>query len=51
MKEIALPLLDDDHPHDECGIVGIFAPNENVASMAFFGLFALQQRPRPVPAF
>ena len=34
----------DDHPHDECGVIGIFAPNEDVARMAFFGLFALQHR-------
>ena len=33
-----------DHPHDECGVVGIYAPNEDVARMAFFGLFALQHR-------
>ena len=33
-----------DHPHDECGIVGVFAPNEDVARMAFFGLYALQHR-------
>ena len=37
-------LLDDDHPHEECGVLGIFAPNEDVARMAFFGLFALQHR-------
>jgi len=29
---------------EECGIVGIFAPNEDVARMAYFGLFALQHR-------
>ncbi len=34
----------DDKPHDECGIIGIFAPNEDVARMAFFGLYALQHR-------
>jgi amidophosphoribosyltransferase len=34
----------DDSPHDECGIIGIFAPKEDVARMAFFGLFALQHR-------
>jgi amidophosphoribosyltransferase len=34
----------DDHPHDECGVIGVFAPNEDVARMAFFGLFALQHR-------
>ena len=33
-----------DSPHEECGIVGIFAPNEDVARMAYFGLFALQHR-------
>jgi len=31
-------------PHEECGIIGIFAPNEDVARMTFFGLFALQHR-------
>lgn len=33
-----------DHPHEECGILGIYAPNEEVARMAFFGLYALQHR-------
>ena len=33
-----------DRPREACGIVGIFAPNEDVARMAFFGLFALQHR-------
>ena len=35
---------DDDSPHEECGVLGIFAPNEDVARMAFFGLYALQHR-------
>ncbi|HEY4687738.1 MAG TPA: amidophosphoribosyltransferase [Anaerolineae bacterium] len=34
----------DDKPHDECGIIGVYAPNEDVARMAFFGLYALQHR-------
>ena len=34
----------EDHPGEECGIVGIFAPSEDVASMAYFALFALQHR-------
>ncbi len=34
----------NDKPKEECGIIGIFAPNEDVARMAFFGLFALQHR-------
>ncbi len=37
-------MFDDDHPHEECGVIGVFAPNEDVARMAFFGLFALQHR-------
>jgi len=35
---------DDDHPHEECGVIGIFAPHEDVARMTFFGLYALQHR-------
>ena len=31
-------------PKEECGVIGIFAPNEDVARMAFFGLYALQHR-------
>ena len=34
----------EDRPHEECGVLGIFAPNEDVARMAFFGLYALQHR-------
>src|SRR5574341_394270 len=37
-------VFEDDHPHEECGVIGVFAPNEEVARMAFFGLFALQHR-------
>lgn len=33
-----------DKPHDECGVIAIFAPQEEVASIAYFGLFALQHR-------
>ncbi len=36
--------LEPDTPHEACGVIGIFAPNEPVARMAFFGLFALQHR-------
>jgi amidophosphoribosyltransferase len=47
MNDFLFPL--DHHPHDdapreECGLIGIYAPNEDVASMAYFGLFALQHR-------
>ncbi len=34
----------NDHPREECGVIGIFAPNEDVVRMTFFGLFALQHR-------
>jgi amidophosphoribosyltransferase len=37
-------LLEDDRPREECGVIGIFAPNEDVARMTFFGLYALQHR-------
>ena len=36
--------MEDDHPHEECGVIGIFAPHEDVARMTFFGLYALQHR-------
>ena len=36
--------IEDDHPQEECGLIGVFAPNEDVARMAYFGLFALQHR-------
>lgn len=29
---------------EECGVVGIYAPTEDAARLAFFGLFALQHR-------
>jgi amidophosphoribosyltransferase len=34
----------DDKPHEECGVFGIFAPEEDVARITFFGLYALQHR-------
>ncbi len=36
--------LFEDHPQEECGLIGVFAPNEDVATMTYFGLFALQHR-------
>lgn len=40
------PLLDftDDHPQDECGVFGIYAPGREVARITYFGLYALQHR-------
>ncbi len=34
----------DDHPREECGVFGVFAPGRDVARLTFFGLFALQHR-------
>ena len=33
-----------DKPHDECGVFGIYAPGQDVANIAYFGLYALQHR-------
>jgi amidophosphoribosyltransferase len=34
----------DDLPQENCGVVGVYAPGEDAARVAFFGLFALQHR-------
>jgi amidophosphoribosyltransferase len=31
-------------PREECGVFGIFAPGEDVATLTFYGLYALQHR-------
>lgn len=36
--------ISEDRAHEECGIIGVYAPNEPVARMAYFGLYALQHR-------
>ncbi len=33
-----------DHPNEECGIFGVFAPEREAARLAFFALYALQHR-------
>jgi amidophosphoribosyltransferase len=39
------PLNDHrDGPRDECGVFGIYAPEHDVARLAYFALFALQHR-------
>jgi len=37
-------LLIPDRPREECGVVGVFAPGQEAARLAFFALFALQHR-------
>ncbi len=42
-----MPPLSGNHrdgPRDECGVFGIFAPEHDVARLAYFALFALQHR-------
>lgn len=36
--------MSDDKPREECGVIGIAAPSEDAARMAYFGLYALQHR-------
>ncbi len=36
--------IPDDHPRDACGVVGVYSAGEDVARIAFFGLYALQHR-------
>jgi len=38
------PIPDRDGPRDECGVFGVFAPEADVARLAYFALFALQHR-------
>ncbi|MGH3814494.1 MAG: amidophosphoribosyltransferase, partial [Pseudonocardiaceae bacterium] len=35
---------DHEGPREECGVFGVWAPGEEVAKLAYFGLFALQHR-------
>ena len=38
-------LLDEDKgPQDACGVFGVWAPDEEVAKLTFYGLYALQHR-------
>jgi amidophosphoribosyltransferase len=36
--------LERDGPRDECGVFGVYAPQHDVARLAYFALFALQHR-------
>lgn len=35
---------EEDRPREACGVFGIYAPGEDVARAAYFGLYALQHR-------
>jgi amidophosphoribosyltransferase len=36
--------FETDHPKEECGVLGLYTPDEEAARVAFFALFALQHR-------
>ncbi|MEX2550208.1 MAG: hypothetical protein WD638_08265, partial [Nitriliruptoraceae bacterium] len=45
MTSAPTPISDDlDSPRDECGVMGLYAPGEDVARLTYFGLYALQHR-------
>jgi amidophosphoribosyltransferase len=44
MTEQNTELDERDGPRDECGVFGIYAPEHDVARMAYFALYALQHR-------
>ena len=37
-------IFGDDHPHDHCGVFGVWAPGEDVSRLTYFSLYALQHR-------
>jgi len=34
----------EDHPHDECGVFGLYAPGHEASRLCYFALYALQHR-------
>ena len=40
---------DDKGPQDACGVFGVWAPDEEVAKLTFYGLYALQHREQNLP--
>ncbi|HYH59278.1 MAG TPA: amidophosphoribosyltransferase [Thermoleophilaceae bacterium] len=38
------PIPERDGPRDECGVFGVYAPDSDVARLAYFALYALQHR-------
>jgi len=43
-NEAASVLDPGDHAKEACGVVGVYAPGDDVARVAFFGVYALQHR-------
>lgn len=40
----SLPDLHPDKPEEACGVFGVYAPEQDVAKLTYFGLYALQHR-------
>lgn len=40
---MALPIIEDDHFHEECAVVGVWG-NEEAAKLCYLGLYSLQHR-------
>jgi amidophosphoribosyltransferase len=38
------PIPPENEPREECGVFGVWAPGEDVAKLAYYGLYALQHR-------
>jgi amidophosphoribosyltransferase len=41
---LAVQTTRPDKPEEACGVFGVYAPGEDVATLSYFGLFALQHR-------
>ncbi|HAG10749.1 MAG TPA: amidophosphoribosyltransferase [Desulfotomaculum sp.] len=42
MRQLLIP--DSEKLHEECGVIGVYAPGLDVSRLAFYGLYALQHR-------
>ena len=42
--DLSIPFTDEDTVYDECGVFGVYGPQEEVSRVTFFGLFSLQHR-------
>ncbi|WP_416210907.1 amidophosphoribosyltransferase [Frankia sp. Cr2] len=43
-EDWAREYIDDPGPRDACGVFGVWAPDEDVANLTYYGLYALQHR-------
>ncbi|MGE5508711.1 MAG: amidophosphoribosyltransferase [Chitinophagales bacterium] len=43
-RAAAMIAPEGEHPREECGVLGLYAPGRQVANLAYLGLYALQHR-------